>query len=77
MQTRGGARKRVHDSGHPPTHESARGTRGDISEISPGYQRDTDEISARCQRDREMATDALLLLGIAVLGRVRGLLLVE
>ena len=26
MQTRGGARKRVHDSGHPPTNESARGT---------------------------------------------------
>ncbi len=33
-------------------------------------------MSARYQRDREMATDALLLLGIAVLGRVRGLLLV-
>lgn len=83
MQTRGGARKRVHDSGHPPTHESARGTGAISARYHPAasetltrYQRDVSEMSARYQRDREMATDALLLLGIAVLGRVRGLLLV-
>jgi hypothetical protein len=54
MQTRGGARKRVHDSGHPPTHESARGTGAISARYHPAasetltrYQRDVSEISAR------------------------------